>query len=312
MTSVHRSSPFVVRTILAVFLATASVRGAESFPIVDKTLVAWVSPANLEQRGGSVLTIEDRGAHFDGIVFGELVPARWMAGSDFHRRTLRAQESLAAETVTLPTMVQLAIVYRGPEVTVYRDGVEYSRHAIAQPQLFDEESVVVIGPRHRGQDHYFLGEVDDARIYASALSRDQIAALKPNVAGPFPPWAWWTFEDGATADQTGRLPHSQLTGGAQVRAGKLVLAEKGATFSAAKRRPQVDASASSLNYHLMHPGGESLPGDPNAAFYLDGVYHLHYILAHPWKQGGSFSFVHVTSPDMLHWTWQKTKLQPSL
>jgi hypothetical protein len=36
-----------------------------------------------------------------------------------------------------------------------------------------------------------------------------------------------------------------------------------------------------LNYHLMHPGGESSPGDPNAAFYLDGLYHLHYILAHP-------------------------------
>jgi beta-fructofuranosidase len=66
-----------------------------------------------------------------------------------------------------------------------------------------------------------------------------------------------------------------------------------------------------LNFHLMHPGGESLPGDPNAAFYLDGVYHLHYILAHPWRGKNSFSFVHVTSPDMLHWTWQSTKLQPS-
>jgi sucrose-6-phosphate hydrolase SacC (GH32 family) len=66
-----------------------------------------------------------------------------------------------------------------------------------------------------------------------------------------------------------------------------------------------------LNYHLMHPGGDSTPGDPNAAFYLDGIYHLHYILKHPWKDNYSFSFVHVTSPDMLHWTWQPTKLQPS-
>ncbi|EDM26386.1 sucrose-6-phosphate hydrolase [Lentisphaera araneosa HTCC2155] len=66
-----------------------------------------------------------------------------------------------------------------------------------------------------------------------------------------------------------------------------------------------------LNYHLMHPGGDSRPGDPNAAFYLDGVYHLHYILRHPWQDDYSFSFVHVTSPDMLHWTWQTTKLQPS-
>lgn len=66
-----------------------------------------------------------------------------------------------------------------------------------------------------------------------------------------------------------------------------------------------------LHYHLMHPGGESLPGDPNAAFFLDGTYHLHYILRHPWRDGTSFSFVHVTSPDLVHWTWQPTKLQPA-
>jgi len=66
-----------------------------------------------------------------------------------------------------------------------------------------------------------------------------------------------------------------------------------------------------LHYHLMHPGGDSDPGDPNAAFYLDGVYHLHYILRHPWKDDESFSFVHVTSEDLIHWTWQPTKLQPA-
>ena len=66
-----------------------------------------------------------------------------------------------------------------------------------------------------------------------------------------------------------------------------------------------------LNYHLHHPGGDSMPGDPNAAFWLDGVYHLHYILKHPFTENDSFSFVHVTSLDMLHWTWQTTKLQPS-
>ena len=66
-----------------------------------------------------------------------------------------------------------------------------------------------------------------------------------------------------------------------------------------------------LNYHLMHPGGDSAPGDPNAAFYLDGTYHLHYILRHMWHGERSYCFVHVTSPDMLNWTWQTTKLQPS-
>ena len=66
-----------------------------------------------------------------------------------------------------------------------------------------------------------------------------------------------------------------------------------------------------LNYHLMHPGGDSAPGDPNAAFCLDGTYHLHYILRQTWHGQRSYCFVHVTSPDMLNWTWQTTKLQPS-
>ena len=66
-----------------------------------------------------------------------------------------------------------------------------------------------------------------------------------------------------------------------------------------------------LNYHLMHPGGDSAPGDPNPAFFLDGSYHLHYILRHLWQGEISYSFVHVTSSDMLHWSWQTTKLQPS-
>jgi sucrose-6-phosphate hydrolase SacC (GH32 family) len=64
-----------------------------------------------------------------------------------------------------------------------------------------------------------------------------------------------------------------------------------------------------LNYHLMHPGGDSEPGDPNLAFWLDGVYHLHYIIRHPFQGPNGFSFVHVSSPDMLHWTWRKTNLQ---
>jgi beta-fructofuranosidase len=66
-----------------------------------------------------------------------------------------------------------------------------------------------------------------------------------------------------------------------------------------------------LNYHLMHPGGDSSPGDCNAAVFKGGIYHMHYILRHPWQGEDSFSFVHVTSPDMLHWTWQTTVLQPS-
>lgn len=298
----------LVATLLLILAGLPAASRAAEIPLVDKTLVAWVAPANLSQRGGSVLTIEDDAARFDALVFAELAPARWMAGSDFHRRSLRKQDTLAAETAGRNTLVQLAVVYRGPEVIVYRDGTDYARHVITQPQVFDENCLVLIGPRHRGQEQCFAGEVADARIYASALSREQIAALKPKVQGAFQPWAWWTFDDPAATDRTGRLPVTRLSGGAMVRGGRLVLNGKGATFTAARREPH---DAAPLHYHLMHPGEESLPGDPNAAYFLDGVYHLHYILAHPWKDRRSFSFVHVTSPDLLNWTWQPTKLQPA-
>ena len=244
--------------------------------VVDKTLVAWVSPSNLVQRGGSVLTLEDSQARFDAIVFAELAESRWMAGSDFHRRTLKTQEGIARETASAGELVQIAVVNRGPEVIVYRNGVEYSRHAVAQPQIYGEDSLVLIGPRHRGQGSFFAGEVEEARIYASGLSAEQLQALKPNVEGPFKPWAWWTFDQESGEERTGRFPHIQLTGGAVVRGGRLVLNGTGATFTASRRPlPSTVAEAGLLHYHLLHPGGDSLPGDPNAAFYLDGVYHLH-------------------------------------
>lgn len=86
---------------------------------------------------------------------------------------------------------------------------------------------------------------------------------------------------------------------------------QGRGFAQAPQGANTPPAASTLQFHLMHPGGESLPGDPNAAFCIDGTYHLHYILQHPWKDRRSFSFVHVTSKDLLHWTWQSTKLQPA-
>ena len=86
----------------------------------------------------------------------------------------------------------------------------------------------------------------------------------------------------------------------------------GAAYHAMPQSPSEDVPDDLiLNYHLMHPGGPSAPGDPNAAFSLGGRYHLHYILRQPFQGKTSFCFVHVSSSDMLHWIWHKTSLQPS-
>ncbi|MEZ6077344.1 MAG: LamG-like jellyroll fold domain-containing protein [Pirellulaceae bacterium] len=162
-----------------------SVESTPELPLTDKTLVVWVAPANLKQRGGSALTIEDGSDHFDGIVFGELTPAKWMAGSDAFTRTQRDQSDWPAETAEGATYIQLAIVYQGKQISVFRNGRLYSQHVMAAlPQEFGARSIVGIGKRHRaqGDNSHFAGSIDDARIYDYALSANQLAELEPNVA----------------------------------------------------------------------------------------------------------------------------------
>jgi hypothetical protein len=77
----------------------------------DKTLVSWVCLADTTQQGGSALTIQ-RGGQFDGVVFGERAPRKWMAGSDFFNRTPSDQQASTVETADDKTLIQMAIAYR--------------------------------------------------------------------------------------------------------------------------------------------------------------------------------------------------------
>ena len=72
-----------------------------------------------------------------------------------------------------------------------------------------------------------------------------------------------------------------------------------------------------LTYHLAHPGpGNATPGDPNPAFFWKGRYHLHYIyqnrVARKKQKGRDLGpdWAHVSSEDMVHWTWHPTVLGP--
>ena len=87
-----------VATLWGLALSCVARNAYSDEPFRDKTLVAWASPANLTQRGGSILTINDNADRFDGIVFGEIAEARWMAGSDLFRRTTREQNEYPVET----------------------------------------------------------------------------------------------------------------------------------------------------------------------------------------------------------------------
>lgn len=196
-------------------------------PLHDKTLVAWVRCADLDQQGGSVLTVEHPDlAQFDGIVFGEIGLRRWMPGSDNHRRSPRDQKAWAEEAASPDTVVQIAAVYAGETGTLYRNGALYASFPIPGPVEFPSGSSLLMGKRHTNSSGhaYFHGRVLDARVYDTALAPAQLATLKPDAATPGPaPVAWYDFENGSLKDRTGHFPDGLLFGHARAEQGELIL-----------------------------------------------------------------------------------------
>ncbi|MFV1968269.1 MAG: GH32 C-terminal domain-containing protein, partial [Pirellulaceae bacterium] len=314
-----------VLTALAMVLGSCMASGAEKTVIADKTMVVWVAPADLVQRGGSVLTLEKSGGVFDAIVFGELAPSKWMAGSNGLRRTQKKQEDSPTETTDNETLVQIAIVYAGRQITIYRNGEKYADYTAGGSERFSDECLVLIGLRHReaGPDHrFFTGSIEDARIYGVALEAGQIASLAPNQPSELPPLAWWDFEDGRTADRMQVFPTSTLCGEARIAGGRLHLDKNGAYLMASKLAPDLsidfsnaDAMARALRekllsdpfrpgYHFVTPEGRCMPFDPNGAIFWKGRYHLFYIF----QDTRGHNWGHVSSTDLFHWRHHPTGL----
>ena len=320
-------------TMSVVAFGPRPLAAAEPLPAAtDKTLVAWVTLDNLTQRGGSALTVQVA-EEFDAIVFGERAPGKWMAGSHAFQRTEGNQENNPTETADARTLVQMAVVYRGDRIAIYRDGQRITEYAATNIELLDrEECLVVFGARHLGQrdNSRLAGTIDDARIYACALTPDQLKALRPNQPSDIEPYAWWDFEGDKVVDRMGRFKHSKRAAGAKLSGGRLVLvgdallvcagtealanrAEQPGTLPPVpyvEETPSMPLSppATWLTYHLAHPGpGGAVPGDPNPAFYYKGRYHLHYICN---LKSGGCAYAHVSSTDMVHWRWHPTRLVP--
>jgi sucrose-6-phosphate hydrolase SacC (GH32 family) len=312
---------------LALMFPWGPVYGAEKTVIGDKTLVAWATPANLTQRGGSVLTIEKSGGVFDAIVFGEIAAGKWMAGSNGFSRTQKDQASSPAETADPQTLVQLAIVYQGQQITIYRNGRQYADYTVKGSERFSGDGLALLGLRHldaNPDNRFFTGSIDDARIYGVSLTAEQIGALRPNQLSEAEPrpLAWWSFEDGRAGDQMQLFPTSTLFGEARIADGRLHLDKAGAYLLATKAAPHAsidlsnaDSAARALRekllsdpyrpgYHFVTPEGRCMPFDPNGAIYWKGRYHLFYIF----QDARGHNWGHVSSTDLFHWRHHPTGL----
>jgi len=280
----------------------------------DKTLVSWIILNSLEIDHGSVLTVQHDN-EFDGIVFGEIEKGKWMAGSDYFNRSRHDQSNLPAETEeSLGKLLQLAIVYTGNEIRLYRNAELYSKHKSQNIDLLSTDSnLVTFGLRHLGGEGSVAAAFEDARIYDYALSLEEIKALQPNKPSSRIPYAWWDFEGDSIYERTGRYDYHNLGEKEfELKDGKLILDEWG--YVIAMKNPGIeipewpaDPPQNYLTYHLAHPGpGNANPGDPNPAYFYNGRYHLHYI----YQSITGFAYAHVSSEDMVHWKWHPTVLNP--
>ncbi len=191
--TVHPLFSKTILTTMAVVFGSGIVGGAEKTQrtvIADKTLVAWVAPANLTQRGGSVLTIEKSGGTFDAIVFGEIAESKWMAGSDGFSRTQKRSGRLPGRDGRRPdagaNRHRLPGPSRSPSIATAPSTPTTRRPGSEQ---FGGDSLVLMGLRHldaRPDNRFFTGSIDDARIYGVALERraDRRAEAQPAVRAP--------------------------------------------------------------------------------------------------------------------------------
>lgn len=155
--------------------------------IADKTLVAWLSLDDLDIQSGAALSMKGICAgEMDAIVYGELESHRWMAGSDYFKRTSPPSPGYA-ETTT-GELIQMVITYaetaNGTHIIIYRNGQVIGDYV--KGPMFDcltGNAEVAFGIRHTWPDGSTAGELDahieEARIYCGVLSQADIQRLTP-------------------------------------------------------------------------------------------------------------------------------------
>jgi len=167
------------------FVAT----GPLPFELGEKTLAATVRLSDLDQRGGGVITVQDRqGRVFDSLVFGERRPRRWLAGSNGFARTLDFEAPDETEAADRP--VHLALVYEGDgTIRCYREGEPWGDPVRKAPlhTYAAGEAEVLFGLRHGKSPHGNLplrGRILEASLYDRALSPDEVRAVAAGRALP--------------------------------------------------------------------------------------------------------------------------------
>jgi hypothetical protein len=294
---------------ISVVLISAVPSGAEPTApprgeITDKTLVTWVSPANLQQQGGGVVSLM-KGEVFDALVLGEKRQGVWMAGSDFFKRTQADQSASPLETFQPGRQVQIAVTYAGKHVRLNRDGRRYAEYDTGSEESFQREGDILIGVRYRGamgEIGFFAGDIEEVRLYDQALDEKTLRALRPGTAGMPRPWGMWNFQDAGVVDRMGHFPKGRLMNGANLVGGKLHLGGRSEYVLISCVPPPVPV----VQAGFFTPVRKGLMWD-TWVYYHDGQYYMYY-LAGP---GGHWDGHELAiSEDGVHWKEHGVAVRP--
>jgi hypothetical protein len=188
LVDVKRSLEFKLRGTATVTIDGLLLDGKSGYAITapiqerwtEKTLEAWVKLSDLNQRGGGVVALQSLdGSKFDAIVFGELEPRKWIAGSEGFRRTKPV--IMQNEAAAKDRFIHIAVTSsKNGEIRIYREGKLQGQAYTPGPiQSFEpKEAVFTVGIRHEpaGTGKLLSGVVQRVRIYNRELTADEIAA----------------------------------------------------------------------------------------------------------------------------------------
>jgi mono/diheme cytochrome c family protein len=179
------------------YAATESI----SLPLSAKTLEVWVTPDTLDQSGGGIISTQTTdGVLFDAIVYAELEPRKWMAGSNNFSRT-KSFEGVQ-EDRTDGDAIHLVFVYADDgSIRGYRNGKPYGNpyQGGGLLQLQAGNWQVLFGLRHgeAGGNRLFRGAIHEARLYDHALAEEEIAAsFDAGFAGSRQQWLADRMDEG--------------------------------------------------------------------------------------------------------------------
>jgi hypothetical protein len=157
-------------------------RGAA--PLREKTLVAWGALNRLDVRTGALMSVDSvTWDNFDALVYGEIHPQRWLAGSSHFRRT---QDVVTVDETIAGQRLQMAVSYKdlgnnNVQVTLCRDGVQLGQYTSPNMTQWNKDDLeVLFGARHTIGSQV-LGslnaDLDEARLYAKAMNCAEVKAL---------------------------------------------------------------------------------------------------------------------------------------